>query len=419
MNIAADTPVKIFPRSLQRSGFNLNRFILTVISFLQAATKMTMSAASKSFYSNLFSVKYGALVLLVLQNTFLVVLMHSSRIQQGPLYASSTVVLVMELLKFATCLGVVAYEKGGLQGLVTTLREEVLANPREVGMLSVPSLVYSAQNNTLYYALSHLDAATYSVGYQSKILTTALFSMFMLGKRFTPAQWLSLVILTVGVALAQLSTNKDTSDRHNTASGFIAVLMAAVMSGFAGVFFESVLKSAGTSVWVRNIQMGVSSILGGCIMMYLSGELPGILQNGFFYGYSPLVWSVIVLQAIGGLVVAVVVKVADNIMKGFAASVSVVTSCILAYVVFNDFHPTWIFFIGAVLVAVSTYMYSVAAPAPKPKTDEQSKEISLGKESPKRPLSGSGKTPRAGSAGSGGAVGSRDVEEGAARDLDI
>jgi UDP-sugar transporter A1/2/3 len=36
---------------------------------------------------------------------------------------------------------------------------------------------------------------------------------------------------------------------------------------------------------------------------------------------------VTILQAIGGLVVAVVVKYADNILKGFAASFSIVTSC--------------------------------------------------------------------------------------------
>lgn len=315
--------------------------------------------------------------MLVLQNTFLVVLMHASRIKKGPLYASSTVVVVMEVLKFVTCLAVVAYEKGGLVGLVKVLREDV-CNFREVALLSVPSLVYSAQNNLLYYALSHLDAATYSVGYQSKILTTAMFSMIILQKRFTSTQWLSLVILTIGVALAQLSTAKDTGTHANTASGFIAVLVAACMSGFAGVYFESVLKSAGTSVWIRNIQMGVSSIIGGFVVMYFSGDLPGVLENGFFYGYSPLVWNVIVLQAVGGLIVAVVVKYADNILKGFAASVSVITSCILAYLMFNDFHPTWIFLLGAVLVTVSTYMYSTAAPAPKTKTDERSADNNTG-----------------------------------------
>jgi UDP-sugar transporter A1/2/3 len=268
----------------------------------------------------------------------------------------------MEVIKFVTCIGVIAYQKGGIAGLTTSIREEVLAHPWEIVLLSVPSLVYSAQNNLLYFALSHLDAATYQVGYQAKILTTAIFSVFMLNKRISLMQWFSLVILTVGVGLAQLSAAKNDGTKANTTAGFIAVLIAACMSGFAGVYFEKMLKSSGTSLWIRNIQMGVSSIIGGVAGIYLSGELDGVRQNGFFYGYNNIVVMVILLQAVGGLVVAVVVKYADNILKGFAASFSIVTSCILSYVAF-DFHPTWVFALGAVLVNVSMYLYTFEPPA--------------------------------------------------------
>lgn len=53
------------------------------------------------------------------------------------------------------------------------------------------------------------------------------------------------------------------------------------------------------------------------------------------------------LQAVGGLIVAVVVKYADNILKGFAASFSIVTSFILCVFIF-DFKPTYGFVLGAV-----------------------------------------------------------------------
>jgi hypothetical protein len=59
--------------------------------------------------ADLFSVKYGALALLVLQNTFLVIFMRYSRTTSGPLYASSTAVFMMEvrsceLPSLVTCL---------------------------------------------------------------------------------------------------------------------------------------------------------------------------------------------------------------------------------------------------------------------------------------------------------------------------
>ena len=113
---------------------------------------------------NLFSLKYMALAMLVLQNTFLVLFMRYSRTIDGPLYASSTAVVVMEVVKLVTCLIVIAKDHPrGVVGLVTSLREEVFRQPIEMIKLSVPSLLYTVQNNLLYFALSHLDAATFQV----------------------------------------------------------------------------------------------------------------------------------------------------------------------------------------------------------------------------------------------------------------
>ena len=42
------------------------------------------------------------------------------------------------------------------------------------------------------------------ITYQLKILTTALFSVLMLGKFIDRSKWFSLVLLTVGVALVQV-----------------------------------------------------------------------------------------------------------------------------------------------------------------------------------------------------------------------
>lgn len=39
--------------------------------------------------------------------------------------------------------------------------------------------------------------------------------------------------------------------------GVTAVLVACCSSGFAGVYFEKILKESKQSVWVRNIQLGV------------------------------------------------------------------------------------------------------------------------------------------------------------------
>lgn len=55
-----------------------------------------------------------------------------------------------------------------------------------------------------FSALSLPSRRLFQVTYQLKILTTALFSVSMLGRRLSVYQWLSLLILMAGVALVQV-----------------------------------------------------------------------------------------------------------------------------------------------------------------------------------------------------------------------
>ena len=38
--------------------------------------------------------------------------------------------------------------------------------------------------------------------------------------------------------------------------GLLAVLTACCSSGFAGVYFEKILKGTKASIWMRNVQLG-------------------------------------------------------------------------------------------------------------------------------------------------------------------
>ena len=271
-------------------------------------------------------------------------------------------------MKFFLCIGVVFYQvSSSPKALYHEVYHHTYGSPDEMIKLTVPSFLYTVQNNLLYLALTNLDAATYQILYQLKILTTAMFSATMLGRRFSRTKWASLVVLTCGVAVVQISGSSDgknakssgggeEEENRNRLVGLMAVLCAACTSGFSGVYFERILKGSDVSLWIRNIQMGIPSMLIALITVYLNDSVE-VSRHGFFVGYSPLVFSVITVQAVGGLIVAVVVKYADNVLKVFASSFSIILSCLISAALF-DFRPNALFSIGACLVILSTAMYS-------------------------------------------------------------
>ncbi|TSL47711.1 UDP-N-acetylglucosamine transporter [Bagarius yarrelli] len=307
--------------------------------------------------------KYVSLGVLVLQTTSLVLTMRYSRTLQSdePRYLASSAVVFTEILKIFICTVLIFINKSfSVRGLYLELKEQIINKPFDTIKLAIPSGIYTLQNNLLYVALSNLDAATYQVTYQLKILTTALFSVSMLGKRLGIVQWFSLLLLMIGIAFVQWPSRSPNSfEEKETGSrliGMLAVLVACLSSGFAGVYFEKILKETKQSVLTRNIQLGLFGLLFGLTGVFVQ-DREKVRENGFLQGYNSVTCAVVVLQAMGGLIVAAVIKYADNILKSFAMSGSIMLSTFISYIWLQDFNPSSMFFMGAVLVIISTFLY--------------------------------------------------------------
>ena len=233
-----------------------------------------------------------------------------------------------------------------------------------------------------------------------QIITTAIFMVVLLGRTLGARRWLSLVTLTVGVSVVSLpsSNSKDLSlDIHdfsdhffprslhelgqfaggvgdaateltkrgvmglateltkrsatyegiaedldgtpkmNYSIGLTAVLVAAVVSGLTGVYFEKLLKDSATpvSVWTRNIQLSFYSLFPALIIGVIVNDGAEIAKHGFFDGYNSIVWTAITFQAMGGVLASLCINYADNIAKNFATSISIVISFLFSVVFFN------------------------------------------------------------------------------------
>lgn len=74
-----------------------------------------------------------------------------------------------------------------------------------------------------------------------------------------------------------------------------------------------------------------------------------------FITYIHLSWTV-------AKIVAIVVKYADNILKGFATSLSILLSCLVSVYYFQDMDTNVAFVVGTCVVLTSVYLYGYKPP---------------------------------------------------------
>ncbi|KAJ3788653.1 nucleotide-sugar transporter-domain-containing protein [Lentinula aff. detonsa] len=340
--------------------------------------------------------KYISLVTLAVQNAALSIVMHHSRVSTPPslAYSPASAVLLNELLKGSISFVIalantrevadIPWRRMSLWQIIRSLPYPgstpfwnlcgEIFSP-DCWKLSIPAILYVVQNSLQFVAISNLPVASFQVTYQMKILTTAAFSVALLRKKLSSTKWLSLFFLAIGVGIVQIQTsfvstpkNQSVGSAHDSAPlhihvmsplrGFGAVTAACFTSGLAGVYFEMVLKNSKVDLWVRNVQLSLFSLIPALLpILYSStpssvGFFPGLFRN-----FGMWAWATVSIQVFGGLVTAIVIKYSDNILKGFATSLSIVLS-FLASVILFDFKITPSFVIGASTVLCATWMYN-------------------------------------------------------------
>jgi UDP-sugar transporter A1/2/3 len=284
--------------------------------------------------------------------------------QTGKRYEPATLVAVTEVLKLIVCVGVVLWDEGGITRGIQNLKDNVFC--MDCLKMAVPAALYTLQNNLLFTALANLEATLFQVTYQLKVLTTALLMVLILQVRLSRLKWVSLVVLFTGVVFTQLQGQKVSKvvTPFNLLTGLTAVVTCSFSSSFASVYFEKILKKGSpSSLWTRNIQLALFSFCFATgTVVWRTGTV-----EGFLTGYTEMTWVLVLVQALGGILVALVMKYADNIMKGFATSIAIVVSGIFSYM-FLDFIPTVYFMLGASTVILAVMLYSCPdPPASSPK----------------------------------------------------
>lgn len=225
--------------------------------------------------------KYGSLLALSSLSSGLAVVMRLSQLEAREIYLPSTVVAISEAIKLALSVLVLVNldHRLAMETEILLLRhaetESTLVYERKAGYakqicgkgsnftgLLAPAVLYAITNNLQFVAAAHLDAATYQVAYQGKLVATAILAVLVLRQKITSIRWLAIGFLTIGMCITVTPTSTQKSLTGNMEVGLLAVALGCLLSSLAAILVEVAMKprpyqatelaNRARNMWLRN-----------------------------------------------------------------------------------------------------------------------------------------------------------------------
>ena len=247
--------------------------------------------------------KWVSLIFFIILNSALMIALRYCTIYSDPStpYISSTAVLFSEIIKLLVSLALsLKFDANGdLRSLVSVLNRGFIEEKNDCLRVAIPAVLYTIQNN-LQYVIE--TAPLFQMLYHIKLLSSAIFYTTLLSQRLTVREWMAIIALMIGVSMVQ-SSEADVQQHHATLLvGVESVVMACLISGLAGVYFEKILKSSKSSIWLVNIQLSLMCTGMALLTCWYEGFRDLEESGSFVRGYNKYVIIVILLQSFTGLV---------------------------------------------------------------------------------------------------------------------
>jgi UDP-sugar transporter A1/2/3 len=318
--------------------------------------------------TNINLIKLGVLLVLCLQNSLFTVLRRYSQGVLKETYSKHEVLLFGEMVKMVFSAYVIYNthtNSGSLTGRSFTEHIKFLTlSSQKMLMLS---LIYGFMNILSYVALRNVSAGIFTICAQLKILTTASFSTVMLKRSYSWTKWRALFTLIIGVLLFSEPIWNESStwetEEGNFLLGSCAVLTEVILSGFASIYFEKVIKADEgqnkLSIWERNLQLALGSF--PVYIMFLVSDGGG--EAGYFGGWTKVTFALAMLGAGGGLLVALSIKYGDAILKTLATTGAIIVSSLLDHFLLGGPLTTSMVLAGCVVVtSIFNYSFDTTPP---------------------------------------------------------
>lgn len=319
-------------------------------------------------------------------------MVKASQIKGGYAYNTIALVFLTECTKLIIAISIYLKEKD-----VKSLIASIFSHQKLFLLYFIPAALYCLYNNLAFVSLVNFDPTTYYVLLQLRMVVTGALYQVIFKRRLSRMQWLSLVLITIGCTIKNLHSNDpqhEPGEVHLTMNRefFVKITWIFVQifcSCFAGVYTEFLVKDTGHDVhlMVQNVYMYVDSMVCNLIALLLTfggdSSLAAFVDHPIETFsqilFNPLVLSVMINNALCGIITSLFLKSFNSILKIFASALELVITAIICWILFAI--PIDHFTIASIfIVSLATYIYS-QNPLPPPKVIEMTKVAS--KTSPK------------------------------------
>lgn len=289
-------------------------------------------------------------------------------------YSNTSVVMLSESLKLVTSACILlndSQSRSKANGRHWSLQLFHLLNTGKDMLWLV--VMYSLSNLCSLYAIGTVGAAVSTVVVQLKVLTTAFFGTILMGKKYSATQWMCLLVLVIACVMVSYAAVKQSGSAPGgieTLLGMICLGAQVTISGFASVYFESLLKTKQNeaTIWERNFQLAAYSVLAlmAITICQASADYSQLFEAEFsqqmnfqpFRDVTFLAITVAVLEGGAGLSVAATLKYLNSIVKCFANCLAIILLAI-ANVVFFERSFVASQAVGCVLAIAAMVLYTL------------------------------------------------------------
>lgn len=255
----------------------------------------------------------------------------------GYTFDYASMCLLIEALKLACSLLAIALGADG-PALPNSppMLWRVLGHMDTVLYFAVPSLVYCAYNMLQFVNLSLTDAPTFRTLINFKVIFTALFARRWLKNSWlTGRQWVALVLIALGCALAQL----DERLQPMPFSSFSLIALQGALGSVGGVYSQWLLQTSGQGMrtlgfFQRNALLYAWGVLVNAL--YIALFKPHLLTSteAFFAGYAHSALAILCVGALAGFSTALLLRTLSAVVKELANGAEIVLTAIAANAIY-------------------------------------------------------------------------------------